>query len=101
VVPHSDLAAQTMAIFHKHCYKCHKFDVARGGIKILHYRLLVNVRQVVVPGKPDDSELYRLIISPDEDVRMPPEGENPLPPRAIATIRRWIEEGAPPFPKKK
>jgi hypothetical protein len=32
---------------------------------------------------------------------MPSMGEDPLPPEAIATIRQWIEEGAPPFPKKK
>jgi serine/threonine protein kinase len=101
VVPYSELAAQTREIFHVYCYQCHKFDVAKGGIKILNYRLLVNVRQVIVPGKPEDSELYKLITSSDEDVRMPPSEEKPLSPEAIATIRQWIQEGAPPFPKKK
>ncbi len=101
VVPYSELAAKTMAIFRKNCYQCHKFDVAKGGIKILNYRLLVNVRKVIVPGKPEDSDLYKLISSKDEDARMPPAGERPLPPEAIATIRQWIQEGAPPFPKKK
>src|SRR5262249_17746209 len=86
VVPYSELAAKTMGIFHEHCYKCHKFDVAKGGIKILNYPLLVNVRQVVIPGKPEDSELYKLIISTDEEVRMPPSDEKPLSPEAIATI---------------
>ena len=46
-----------------HCYECHKFDVAKGGIKILHHRLLVTVRKVVVPGQPEDSELFELISS--------------------------------------
>jgi mono/diheme cytochrome c family protein len=101
VVPDSELAAKTMGIFHKHCYQCHKFDVAKGGIKILNYRLLVNVRKVVVPGKPEDSELYKLITSTDKASRMPPSEKRPLSPEAIATIRQWIEEGAPPFPKKK
>jgi mono/diheme cytochrome c family protein len=100
VVPYSELAAKTMGIFRKHCYKCHRFDEAKGGIKILNYRLLVNVRKVVVPGNPEDSELYKLITSPDEDSRMPPSEQRPLPPEAIATIRQWIQEGAPPFPKK-
>jgi hypothetical protein len=60
----------------------------------------VNVRKVVVPEKPEESELYKLITSTDKDSRMPPSGKKPLPPEAIATIRQWIEEGAPPFPKK-
>jgi hypothetical protein len=100
VVPYSELAAKAMGILQEHCYKCHRFDVAKGGIKILNYRLLVNVRKVVVPGKPGGSELYKLITSADEDSRMPPSEESPLPPEAIATIRQWIEEGAPPFPKQ-
>jgi serine/threonine protein kinase len=101
VVPYSELAAKTMGIFHEHCYKCHKFDVAKGGIKILNYRLLVNVRKVIVPGKPEDSELYKLIASSDEEARMPPATEPPLSPEAIATVRQWILDGAAPFPKKK
>jgi len=101
VVPYSPLAEKTMGILHEYCYKCHKFDVAKGGIKILNYRLLVNVRKEVIPGMPDDSNLYKLIISTDEEVMMPPPGEKPLPPAAIATIRQWIQEGAPPFPKKR
>jgi hypothetical protein len=100
VVAYSELAAKAMVIFQQHCYQCHKYDVAKGGIKILNYRLLVDVRKVISPGKPEDSELYRLITSTDDDVRMPPPQESPLPPEAIATIRQWIEEGAPPFPKK-
>jgi mono/diheme cytochrome c family protein/predicted Ser/Thr protein kinase len=102
VVPYSALAAKAMGIFHENCYKCHKFDVAKNGIKILNYRLLVNVRKVVVPGKPDASDLYKLITSTEDNMRMPPSEEGPpLPPEAIATIRQWIQEGAPPFPKKK
>lgn len=101
VVPYSALAAKAVGVFHEHCYKCHKFDVAKGGIKILNYRLLVDVRKVVVPGDAEGSELYKLMVSPDEGTRMPPEGESPLPPEAVATIRQWIQEGAPPFPKRK
>jgi serine/threonine-protein kinase len=101
VVPYSELAAKTMEIFQQHCYQCHKFDVARGGIKILNYRLLVNVRKVIIPGKPDESELYKLITSTNEEAMMPPSTEDRLYPEAIATIRQWILEGATPFPKKK
>jgi mono/diheme cytochrome c family protein len=98
VVPYSALAAKTRTIFQENCYDCHKYDVARGGIKILHHRLLVSVRKVVVPGRPEESELFRLLTSTD-DLRMPPAPAEPLTPEEIATIREWILEGAPPFPK--
>jgi predicted Ser/Thr protein kinase len=101
VVPHSDLAARVKAIFHRRCYKCHKFDVAKGGIKILHHRLLLSVRMVVIPGRPDESELLNLITEPDDEKRMPPSPYRRLPPAEIDTIRDWILEGALPFPKIK
>jgi hypothetical protein len=102
--PTSALAEQVKRIFIERCYECHKYDVGKGGIKILHHRLLVYVRKVVVPGKPDESELFQLITTDDAERRMPPpsyEGQSHdrLPPAEIETIRQWILEGAPPFPK--
>jgi mono/diheme cytochrome c family protein/predicted Ser/Thr protein kinase len=99
VAPYSPLAAQVQAIFEKHCYECHKYDEARGGIKILHHRLLVTVRKVVLPGRPEDSELFQLIASDDEEQRMPPPPKARLSAQEIAVIRQWIAEGAPPFSK--
>ncbi|MCH7728091.1 MAG: protein kinase, partial [Planctomycetes bacterium] len=61
VVQYSEIANQAKEVFVAHCYECHKFDVGKGGIKILHHRLLVNQRKVVVPGDPAASELFDLI----------------------------------------
>jgi serine/threonine-protein kinase len=97
--PRSELAAKTKAIFHNRCYKCHRYDVAKGGIKILHHRLLVTVRKVVIPGRPEDSELFQLLTTEDEETRMPPGSAGPLSRAEIATVRAWILAGAPPFPK--
>ncbi|MCI0457198.1 MAG: protein kinase [Gemmataceae bacterium] len=97
--PHSELAARAKALFHNRCYKCHKYDVAEGGIKILHHRLLVTVRKVVVPGRPDDSELFQLLTTYDDAARMPPAPAPRLSPEEIATVRAWILEGALPFPR--
>src|SRR5262249_32805341 len=97
--PHSELAARAKALFHNRCYKCHRYDVAKGGIKILHHRLLVTVRKVVVPGRPEASELVQLRTTWDAEARMPPAPAERLSPEEIATVRAWILEGAPPFPK--
>ena len=100
VVPYSALAAKVQDIFDRRCYECHKYDVAKGGIKIMNYRLLVTVRQVIVPGRPDDSELYQAITSTDEEKQMPKPPAPRLSSREIATIRQWIEADAPAFSKK-
>ena len=100
VVPHSKLAADVRDIFQQHCYKCHKYNVARGGIKILNHRLLLTVRKVVVPGLPDESELFHLVTADEtNESAMPPASSPRLSPEDIAVIRRWIVEGAAPFPK--
>lgn len=49
----------------------------------------------VVPGKPDESELLRRILTADDDLRMPP----PAFPKSLTasekqTLKRWIAEGA-------
>lgn len=100
VVPFSPLAAKVKSIFQEHCYECHKFDVAKGGIKILHHRLLVTVRKVVIPGHPEASELFHLISSKDDKLRMPPMDYPRLDDKQIEAVRRWIQAGAPGFTRE-
>ncbi|MCI0701348.1 MAG: protein kinase [Planctomycetia bacterium] len=100
VVPRSELAAEVKAIFLNHCYECHMASKADGGIKILNHDLLVLGRKVVIPGNPDESELYQLITSTNENRVMPPKDQEVrMKPEEIETVRRWIEIGAPPFPR--
>ena len=96
--PSSEMAARAKANFHNRCYKSHRHDVAKGGIKILHHRLLISVRKVVVPGRPEESELFGLLEA-DDETRMPPAPAKRLSPEEISTIRAWILEGALPFPR--
>ena len=93
VVEFSTIAAKAEKVFQDRCYTCHKHDDAKGGIKILHHRLLLHVRKVVVPGNPEESELFQLIVS------NPPHTSERLSEVEIDRIRRWIDNGAPPFPK--
>ncbi|MGH7200663.1 MAG: protein kinase domain-containing protein, partial [Planctomycetaceae bacterium] len=99
VVPDSPLALEVKRIFIRRCYECHRYEEAKGGIKILNHRLLTHVRHVVVPGEPEQSELYQLITRSDIELVMPPQPLERLNAEEIATVRRWIAEGAPPFPK--
>jgi len=100
VIPVSGVAGEVKQIFLRHCYECHSYDLAKGGIKILNHRLLLTVRKVILPGQPEDSELYQLIAPNSDDfVRMPPAPAKRLSDAEIETVRRWIAEGAVPFPK--
>ncbi|HEY6565871.1 MAG TPA: DUF1549 domain-containing protein, partial [Pirellulaceae bacterium] len=47
----------------------------------------------IVPGDVDSSALIARVSSMEEDFRMPPEG-NRLSPSEVATLGRWIAEGA-------
>jgi mono/diheme cytochrome c family protein len=100
VVPYSDLAAQTKAIFITHCYECHQLKEAKGGITIMDHNLLLHTRAVVIPGKPKESEVYQLLVTDEDDpLLMPPKDTFPrMTDEEIDTVRRWIEAGAPPFP---
>jgi hypothetical protein len=85
------------------CYVCHGPDP--GNRKTgLRFDQEQNTKSValrsgafaIVPGKPDESELYRRITSADNAKRMPPAyaGHSRLPDRDVETIRLWIAEGA-------
>src|SRR5438128_2574082 len=51
--------------------------------------------KVIVPGKPEQSELFRRITSTDDSVRMPkPKFGKELSKRQVALIRLWIDQGA-------
>ena len=99
-----NLAQQTYTIFEQHCLDCHgEFGSYADVLTIKHKNLIED--KAVIPRQPDASELYlRLLGDTDKGSQMPL-GQDPLDAKAIATIRRWIEVGAPdweaiPKPKR-
>ncbi|MCF8243952.1 MAG: PSD1 and planctomycete cytochrome C domain-containing protein [Saprospiraceae bacterium] len=85
------------------CFKCHGPDKAKqeqelglnteaGFFKTLKED---STRHVVVPGKPELSELYRRIMETDpEEMMPPPESNLSLTDFEKALIKKWIEQGA-------
>jgi serine/threonine protein kinase/mono/diheme cytochrome c family protein len=104
VVPRSELADQVRDIFEKKCLHCHMKEDAKKGFPLLNHTMLLTTRRLVIPGAPERSRLHEVLVAPVDDTRvkaMPPKGEERLSADKIATIRQWIEAGAPPFPHKK
>src|SRR6266566_3574312 len=87
-------------ILSDNCYACHgpdknkrKADLrldTKGGL----FDEIDDVHPIV-PGKPEESDLYRRITSTDADDQMPPrKSAKRLTPEQIGRIKRWIEQGA-------
>jgi mono/diheme cytochrome c family protein len=87
------LPTRAQAVLKAHCFRCHGQDgTAKGGFGYVLDRDRLVARAKVVPGKPDDSELFQRL----RDGEMPPAKQAPRPgPEDIGLLRRWIEAGAP------
>lgn len=87
-------------IIKKHCVECHlnggKGFLASGFLVESYASLMKGTKfgPVIVPGDPLSSSLYRLVAGEvDKSIQMP-HGKEPIPADEIATIERWIEQGA-------
>ena len=84
-------------IFKASCLKCHGAEGKPKGQFRLDLRAAAFRGGVggkaIVPGKPDESPLYKLLVDPDDDARMPQKAPR-LDAVRIALVKRWIEEGA-------
>ena len=88
------ISQQAFAIFEQHCLDCHgEFGSYTDALLIKHANLIED--RAVIPGQPDASELYLRLFGDTDTGSQMPLGQDPLDAETIATIRRWIEAGAP------
>lgn len=102
---HADerLVAEVRSILAANCFTCHGPDEAtrQAGLRLDlpkdQQRDLGEGTRAVVPGDPLASEALRRILEGDPELRMPPPEVSPhgLDEAEVATIRAWIEAGAP------
>src|SRR3954452_20190067 len=77
------------------CFKCHGPDAETRQADLRLDTRDGAIASVVVPGKPDESELIARITSTDADERMPPpETKLSLTAADQELIRQWIADGA-------
>ncbi len=81
----------------KKCQACHGSNEPKSDYQLHTFALLQTAGATtslpITAGKPEESELVRLISSTDSAERMPKDDE-PLPPEIVALITRWVAEGA-------
>jgi hypothetical protein len=107
--PRFALAAETNIDFNRdirpilseNCFQCHGFDEkARQAELRLDQADSAYAdhdgTKPIVPGHPDQSELWRRITTDDESELMPPpDSHRVLKPEQKETLKHWIEQGAP------
>jgi len=79
------------------CTGCHGERANLGGYRAHTYQGLLKTGASglasITPGSPEKSRLYQLITAKVDLLRMP-KSDDPLPAAQVATIRKWIAEGA-------
>ncbi len=85
-------------ILEQKCYGCHNEQKLKGGLRLdslTHIRRGGEHGPVLKDSIPEASELYkRLILSDNDDRRMPPKGKPQLSPQQVEIIYWWIAQGA-------
>ncbi len=91
------------ALFSKYCLDCHGSQDPEGSLVLENFNTLMKGGELgpaVIPGKSADSLLVRMVEgSFEKDGKkkiMPPGKRDKLTPAEIATIKAWIDAGAPP-----
>lgn len=84
-------------IFNKNCLVCHGGVRQRGGFSLLFeedaFGNTESGERAIVRGDHRESELYKRLVNPNPEKRMPQEAD-PLSEHEINLIARWIDEGA-------
>ncbi len=82
-------------ILSNNCYACHGFDESHRKADLRLDTEEGAKAHVIVPGKPEESELWEHVSSSDPDEIMPPSSsEKRLTTAQKEILRRWIAEGA-------
>lgn len=77
------------------CSQCHNPNNARSGFSLDTFETLMtggDTGQVIKPGSPAESRLWRLVNADDDPVM--PQGQGRITRKWHADVRTWIEEGA-------
>jgi len=93
-----DFEEQILPLLYNRCFSCHseKADEPKAGLRLDSVEAMLE-SGMIVPGKPDDSELLNRVSLPlTDEGHMPPlkGGSRPLSDAERDLVRRWIAAGA-------
>lgn len=92
-----DFAKDVKPILDSRCASCHGERKQKGKLRVDQWESIfepAKKKPRVVAGKPDESPLYKLTTLPKDDPDVMPAEGDLLTADQIATLKRWIEQGA-------
>ena len=97
-----EVAQKGVAFLEKHCASCHGDDNAYTGLDMRDRATLLRPLDngedpFIVPGKSEESRLWK-VINDHDPLQMPPEDQDQPSKQEIADLKAWIDAGAE-FPK--
>src|SRR5437763_9471363 len=94
--PSADFVRDVQPILVKTCYQCHGPVTTKGKLRLDQRDSTIKRDEpVIVPGHAADSPLFQRVSGADPDEVMPPKGKGErLSGTQLATIKRWIDQGA-------
>jgi WD40 repeat protein len=85
-------------IFAQHCQGCHQPAMPKGDYVMTDYAGLIKKGESdklpIVPNKPDESNLLKMLHPREDGKAQMPKGKDPLPDFQIKLITNWIAQGA-------
>jgi uncharacterized membrane protein len=93
-----ELNLELRTILAHNCYNCHGEAKSKGDLRLDKKEFVFQGGKggvVLVPGQPEESELYRRITLPHTDKKAMPAKGKRLTENEIALINFWIKQGAP------
>jgi len=84
-------------IFQTKCYSCHSSRKQKGGLRLDKFELMMKGGKdgkIIMPGNPDESDMIKRLLLPDENEDHMPPRDKPQPnDKQIALLHWWIENG--------
>ncbi|ETZ20594.1 DUF1549 domain-containing protein [Pedobacter sp. V48] len=93
-----ELNTEVRAILAHSCYKCHGSEKVKGDLRLDGKHVAFKGGEngpVIVPGNPQESEIFKRISLPADHKDVMPSKGRKLPEKDIEIVRFWIEKGAP------
>ena len=91
-----DFEKEVLPVLEKRCFDCHGPGKQKSGLRVDSRGALLkggDFGAAIVPGDAAASHLIEVIVSTDDDVKMPPKGDR-LTSAEIEALKKWIDQGA-------
>ena len=95
-----DFVGEVRPILEARCGHCHAGEAAKSGLRLdvksAAFRGGDLLGAAILPGRPDESPLVRVVRGDEEGLRMPPDDApgGPLAPAEIERLSAWVAAGA-------